>query len=92
MLTGGCANLEGIPELTENIFNLPTRRGSPTGVGGLVDVVNNPIYATGVGLLVYGLRNVKISKRRYDDVKKFKRLMDSKKLLNRMREWFKEIF
>ena len=92
VLTGGCANLEGIPELTENIFNLPTRRGSPTGVGGLVDVVNNPIYATGVGLLVYALKNAKVARRRYDDVKKFKKLMDSRKLLNRMREWFKEIF
>ena len=92
VLTGGCANLEGIPELAENIFNLPTRRGSPMGVGGLVDVVNNPIYATGVGLLIYGFKNVKIKKGRYEGRKKFKKLVDSKKLLNRMREWFKEIF
>ena len=92
VLTGGCSNLEGIPELAENIFNLPTRRGSPMGVGGLVDVVNNPIYATGVGLLIYGYKNAKVKKGRYEAGKKFKRLMDSKKLLNRMREWFKEIF
>jgi cell division protein FtsA len=54
VLTGGTASLEGLPELVEQIFNLPVRRGYPAGVGGLVDVVNNPIYATGVGLVLYG--------------------------------------
>ena len=92
VLTGGCANLEGIPELAENIFNLPTRRGIPIGVGGLVDVVSNPIYATGVGLLVHGFKNVNAKKRKYDSEKGFKKIMDSKRLLLRMREWFKEIF
>lgn len=92
VLTGGCANLEGIPELAENIFNLPTRRGAPIGVGGLVDVVNNPIYATGVGLLIYGFKYSKIRKRRYEDGKAFKKLMSGNKMLNRMKEWFKEIF
>jgi len=56
VLTGGTASLEGLPELVEQIFNLPVRRGYPTGVGGLMDVVNNPMYATGVGLVLYGKR------------------------------------
>ncbi len=56
VLTGGTASLEGLPELVEQIFNLPVRRGYPTGVGGLMDVVNNPMYATGVGLVLYGRR------------------------------------
>ena len=59
VLTGGCSNLEGLPEYVEGIFNLPARRGYPFGVGGLVDVVNNPIYATGVGLLLHGFKNGK---------------------------------
>jgi cell division protein FtsA len=57
VLTGGTASLEGLPELVEQIFNLPVRRGYPAGVGGLLDVVNNPMYATGVGLVLYGKRH-----------------------------------
>ncbi len=68
VLAGGTASLEGLPELVEQIFNLPVRRGYPAGVGGLMDVVNNPMYATGVGLVLYGKRygsegRVKISDR-----------------------------
>lgn len=92
VITGGCANLEGIAELAENIFNLPARRGYPIGLGGLVDVVNNPIYATGVGLLVYGFKNSKIRKRGFKKATRFKDFLNSRKLLNRMRDWFKEIF
>jgi cell division protein FtsA len=58
VLTGGTASLEGLPELVEQIFNLPVRRGFPAGVGGLLDVVNNPMYATGVGLVLYGRRHL----------------------------------
>ena len=52
VLTGGTALLEGITELAEQIFNMPVRRGRPTGIGGLNDVVNSPMYATGVGLVL----------------------------------------
>jgi cell division protein FtsA len=48
ILTGGSVLLEGMPELAEQIFNLPVRRGTPIGIGGLVDLVNSPMYATGV--------------------------------------------
>lgn len=92
VITGGCANLEGISELAENIFNLPARRGYPIGVGGLIDVVNNPIYATGVGLLLYGFKNTHVKRQRYGKRSTFKKILNSKKLLKRMREWFKEIF
>jgi cell division protein FtsA len=93
VLTGGCANLEGIPELAESVFNLPTRRGYPVGVGGLVDVVNNPIYATGVGLLLYGFRSTNAKRRkRFGSGKPLKKFLDSRSLLSRMKEWFKEIF
>jgi cell division protein FtsA len=48
--------MEGIPELAEGIFDQPVRRGVPIGVGGLADVIESPIYATGVGLALYGAR------------------------------------
>lgn len=57
VLTGGAAILDGMPEIAEQIFDLPIRRGCPTGVGGLSDHVNSPTYATGVGLVLYGSRN-----------------------------------
>src|SRR5512134_1051928 len=57
VITGGTTILEGMPELAEQVFNLPVRRGLPQNIGGLVDVVNSPVYATGVGLVVYGSKN-----------------------------------
>jgi cell division protein FtsA len=56
VLTGGTARMEGVVELAEEIFHMPVRLASPQGVTGLTDVVNNPMYATGVGLLMYGLQ------------------------------------
>lgn len=56
VLTGGGALLDGLTDLGEREFKLPVRRGSPIGVGGLVEVVNSPAYATAVGLLLYGAR------------------------------------
>jgi cell division protein FtsA len=57
VLTGGGAVLEGMSEIAEQIFDLPIRRGSPTGVGGLADHVANPAYATAVGLVIYAANN-----------------------------------
>src|SRR5438270_337427 len=57
VLTGGGAILDGMPEIAEQIFDLPIRRGCPCGVGGLADHVNSPTFATGVGLVLYGYRN-----------------------------------
>jgi cell division protein FtsA len=57
VLTGGGAILDGMPEIAEQIFDLPIRRGCPVGVGGLADHVNSPTFATGVGLVLYGSRN-----------------------------------
>jgi cell division protein FtsA len=56
VLTGGASNVSGAKELAERIFKIPVRIGKPFNVNGLSDIVNNPIYATGVGLLVYGQR------------------------------------
>jgi cell division protein FtsA len=54
VLTGGASKVEGAAELAERIFKMPVRIGAPQHVTGLSDVLNNPIYATGVGLLIYG--------------------------------------
>jgi cell division protein FtsA len=56
VLCGGATNLEGTVELAEEVLGLPARRGFPRGIGGLVDVVKSPAYATGVGLVLYGAR------------------------------------
>lgn len=86
ILTGGSAILEGVPELAEQIFNLPVRRGIPTGISGLVDLVSSPIYATGVGLVLYGSRNRTKSRFRVGEENIFS------KVTHRMREWIGEFF
>ncbi len=48
--------MEGVVDLAEEIFHAPVRIGSPHNVKGLADIVKNPIYSTGVGLLLYGLK------------------------------------
>ena len=53
VLTGGTSKMEGVVELAEEIFHMPVRLAKPVGVSGLIDVINNPIYATAVGLLQY---------------------------------------
>ncbi len=56
VLTGGTSKMEGVIELAEEIFHMPVRLGSPQDIKGLSDIVNNPIYSTGVGLLHYGVK------------------------------------
>ncbi|HOW56475.1 MAG TPA: cell division protein FtsA [Smithellaceae bacterium] len=58
VLTGGTALLPGINDLAEKVFDMPVRKGSPIGIGGLTDVVNSPAFATGVGLIVYGSKQI----------------------------------
>lgn len=56
VLTGGASKMEGVIELAEEIFHMPVSLGSPRNVAGLKDIVKNPVYATGVGLLQYGMQ------------------------------------
>jgi cell division protein FtsA len=56
VLTGGTSKMEGVVDLAEEIFHAPVRIGAPHNVQGLADIVKNPIYSTGVGLLLYGLK------------------------------------
>jgi cell division protein FtsA len=56
VITGGTAIMDGMVEVAERVLGLPVRRGVPVNVGGLVDIINSPIYSTGVGLILYVLR------------------------------------
>jgi cell division protein FtsA len=86
VITGGTSILPGMPELAEQIFNLPVRRGVPLDIGGLTDVVNSPVYATGVGLVKYGSRNLQIRNFSIGQENVFD------KVVRRMKEWFGEFF
>lgn len=57
VITGGTSLLEGMPDAAEKVLNLPARRGTPSGVGGLRDIVSNPMHATGVGLLLHARKH-----------------------------------
>ncbi|ODN67014.1 MULTISPECIES: cell division protein FtsA [Methylophaga] len=86
VLTGGSAKMEGAIELAEEVFHLPVRLGVPQHVGGLVDVVRNPIHATGVGLLLFG--NEQVSTGHSESV-----ISDGfKGMLARMKSWFQGNF
>ena len=85
VLTGGTALLDGVADVAESVFNLPCRLGKPQGIKGLVDVVNNPMYATGVGLVLYGARNQDEKKFRIRDNNIFNRVM------SRMKKWFHDV-
>jgi len=85
VITGGTALLDGIIDVAESIFNLPTRLGKPSGISGLVDVVNNPMYATGVGLVLYGARMQPSKKFRIRDKNIFNGI------ISRMKKWFKDV-
>ncbi len=88
VLTGGTTILEGMPEMAEQVFDLPVRRGDPTNIGGLVDVVNSPVYATGVGLVVYGSKNIGV--REFPTMQSDENLF--RKVSRRMKEWLGEFF
>ncbi len=85
VLTGGCAALEGLGELAEEIFEAPVRLGTPSHVGGLKDVVRGPMFATGVGLVLFGAAQGTSrahTRFRIRDESIFARVKE------RMREWF----
>ncbi len=86
VITGGSAELLGVTEMAEQIFNTPARVGYPQGISGLVEIVNKPMYATAVGLVLYGSKaDKKIKKFRIRDSNIFPRVM------GRMKKWFKDV-
>ncbi len=86
VLTGGSIIMDGSVELAEKVIGLPVRRGIPRDVGGISDIIANPIYATGVGLVLYGARYKGEKKLRIREENVFKKIFDS------MRNWFEDFF
>ncbi len=86
VLTGGSSKMEGAVELAEEVFHVPVRLGLPQQVTGLSDVVRNPIYATGVGLLYFGANN------RANPVVEYEAETGFRAVLDRMKSWFQGNF
>ena len=87
VLTGGAASMYGMADLAEDVFQSPVRVGTPIDLGGLVDVVNNPMYATCTGLIQYGSKRSKIGPVRE---LQGRNLFD--KIFSRMKDWADEFF
>ncbi len=88
VITGGSAKMEGMVDLAEEVFHMPVRLGVPQYIGGLKGVVQNPIFATGVGLVLYGARG--------REGKPYARSpaasMGMKGVWNKMKSWFQGNF
>jgi cell division protein FtsA len=86
VMTGGSMLLPGGVETAEQLLGMPVRLGVPTHFSGLVDVVANPVYATSVGLVLYGMkRQERVFLRSRDD-----RILS--KVKHRMSDWLSEFF
>jgi cell division protein FtsA len=62
VLTGGGSLMEGAVQLAEKVFDMPVRAGKPYGMDGLDGNASSPIYATGIGLILYGLEQIREGK------------------------------
>jgi cell division protein FtsA len=86
VITGGSMLLPGAVEMAERSFGLPVRLGLPAHVRGLVDIIRNPTYATGVGLVLHGM------KRHERNVYRIREDKILSKVKHRMSDWFSEFF
>ena len=90
VITGGTTLLDGISEAAQEFTGMPIRLGVPYAFGGMSDMISNPIYATGAGLVQYGANhdshNTTYASRHRSDDKRYS------KVLGRVSGWFKEIF
>ena len=87
VLTGGSSKMEGMIDLAEEVFHMPVRLGVPQYIGGLRGVVQNPVFATGVGLVLYGAK--------YREGKTFERTTPArgvKGVWGKMKGWFEGNF
>lgn len=88
ILTGGACQLEGFPLLASQIFDLPVRVGFPgESVSGLTDIIENPVFSTAVGLLIYAKENQQGRKPLRNQS-----FYSLKEILTQARRWFQEIF
>jgi cell division protein FtsA len=87
VLTGGGSLMDGAVELAEQIFDMPVKQGVPRQISGLVDIVSSPIHATGIGLVLYGMKQPRKGKYRSKAAKNI-----FSKTFYKTRNWFKEYF
>jgi len=87
VITGGSALVRGTQDVAKKIFNVPVRIGKPHNVAGLMEIMDSPIYSTGVGLALYGAQY-----RRENDMGKFRGRNIFGKITERMRDWVTEYF
>ncbi|MFZ3063983.1 MAG: cell division protein FtsA [Nitrospirota bacterium] len=87
VITGGASIMEGMTEVAERIMDMPVRRGMPSNIGGLVDMVSNPMFATGVGLILYAVKD-----HEKKEVKKFTDKASFNNVFSKMKGWVKEFF
>lgn len=88
VITGGSTMMDNMDVLAEEVLGIPVRNGRPKGVGGLVDVVRHPRFATGVGLVHYGMKQA-------DKEDLLAMRVDEgfySKMTSRMKQWFTEFF
>ncbi len=88
VMTGGASMLEALPELAEQIFDMPVRIGYPRQVRGLADKVKDPIYATGVGLILHGAKEHKSG----EGARHFIKANHFNRILKRMKDWLSTYF
>jgi cell division protein FtsA len=86
VVTGGSAKMEGLIELAEEVFHMPVRLGVPQYVTGMEEVIRNPIYATGVGLLMYAQQHRRSRRPEFSESRGVKAVWD------RMKSWFQGNF
>ena len=86
VLTGGTSLLEGIVETAERILNLPVRVGYPNSVGGLSEIVKSPMYATAVGLILYGRNHESDSNYKNGNKNRLAKITQG------IKNWFEEVF
>ena len=87
VLTGGASSMQGMAELAEDVFQSPVRVGKPFDLGGLIDVANNPMYATCTGLIQYGFK-----RRKMGPVRELQGRNLFDKIFSRMKDWADEFF
>ncbi|MBY4676594.1 cell division protein FtsA [Marinobacterium arenosum] len=92
VLTGGTAKMEGAVDLAEEIFHMPVRLAKPQGVRGMEDIMHNPIYATGMGLLLYARQNLDRSAPLVQEEMPVPERVPGDNILGRMKAWFQGNF
>lgn len=86
VITGGTVNIDGSQEIAEKVLEMPVRKGIPGHLNGLADHLSNPMYSTGVGLILYGVRS------NGNAFMKIKEENLATKVFDSMKNWFREFF